>query len=195
MQESGGVKKILIGAVLLLYASLFLSHPALAKKSKNKSPPVAAVISPITGRLNSLNPDDKRKFEALSDEQREKIKKGEIDKGFNAWMVKLALGEPFYGTEHHPKFVDYEEVWLYTRPQVNQDVSEKRIIDSQTNWPTLHRTTRKKTCNVSDFFVLWDRGVVQDIHKETHPQVHGSCVIETEKAYLPIVDGKPVEPK
>ncbi|MDO8519098.1 MAG: hypothetical protein Q7T11_02915, partial [Deltaproteobacteria bacterium] len=78
---------------------------------------------------------------------------------------------------------------------VVNDVTENRIFDRQTNWPTIHRVTKKKSCNISDFFVLWDRGVVQAIHRESTPQVHGSCTIETEEAFLPIVDGKPVEPR
>lgn len=181
--------------IIFIILSFFIfSTPALAKKAK-KSPPVPIVTSPVTQRFNALNADDKRKFDALSDEQKEKIKKGEIGEGFNEWMVELALGKPFYGTEHHPKFVDYEQVWLYTKPQVTEDVSENQIFDRQTNWPMLHRVTHKKICNVSDFFVLWDRGVVQELRKESAPQVHGSCTIETQEAFLPIVNGKPVEPK
>lgn len=181
--------------IFILLSFFIISAPAFAKKSKNKPAPPPAVTSPAAERLNLLSEDDKRKFDALSDDQKEKIRKGQIDEGFNEWMVELALGKPFYATEHHPKFVDYEQVWLYTKPEVTQDVTENQIFDRQTNWPTIHRVTHKKTCNVSDFFVLWDRGVVQEVRHEPAPQVHGSCTIETQEAFLPIVNGKPVEPK
>ena len=166
-----------------------------AKKSKKNSKMPPAGVLAINRRFDLLTDEDKRKYDALSDEQKQTIMSGKIGLGFNEWMVELALGKPFYATEHHPVFVDFKQVWLYTRPLVTEDVSEDRIFDRPTNWPTLHRMTHKKTCNVSDFFVLWDRGVVQEVHKEIHPQVHGSCTIETEEAFLPIVNGKPVEPK
>lgn len=186
---------VLIIAVVLVVAML-VPTPLLAKRSKKKkAADKAPAVSEVLQRINFLSDDDKRRFNDLSDEQRQKITNGRIDNGFNAWMVKLALGEPFYGTEHSPIFTDYEEVWLYTKPDVTQDITKERIIDSQTNWPTIHRVTRKKTCNVSDFFVLWDRGVVQAVHTATDKKVHGSCTIETSEAFLPIVDGKPVEPK
>ena len=181
--------------IVLILSLLFLASPSLHAKKLKKAPPPPVLVSAVQQRFDSLSADDKRKFDALSDDQKEKIKKGEIGEGFNEWMVELALGKPFYATEHHPKFVDYEQVWLYTKLEITQDVSENRIFDQQTNWPTIHRITHKKTCHVSDFFVLWDRGVVQEVRHETAPQVHGSCTLETEEAFLPIVNGKPVEPR
>jgi len=147
-------------------------------------------------RLKNLTSEDKRLFEALSPEQRQLIQEGKIDKGFNEWMVKLAWGQPYYATEHHPIFVDYEQVWLYTKPQINEDVKETQILDAQNNnWPTIHRITTKKTCIVGDTFILWDRGVVESSKPIEENKIYGSCTIQTEEAFLPIVNGKPVEPK
>src|SRR3990167_6263906 len=86
-------------------------------------------------RLSSLSPDDQRQFEALTKEQQEAIRAGRIERGFNEWMAKLAKGDPFYGTEHHPVFVDYEQVWLYTREDIQENKIENQIMDPQTNWP------------------------------------------------------------
>lgn len=141
-----------------------------------------------------MSTDDRRRFDALSKKQQSKIRKGQIEKGFNAWMVELAMGKPFYATEHHPIYTDYEEVWLYTKPDVTESVRENKIIDPQTNWPTIHRKSRKKICYIADFFVLWDRGVVERFHRARERKAHGSCTIETQEAFLPIVNGKPVEP-
>lgn len=183
-------KAVLVTSLVIILCVLV--SPAHARKKKNNSKePVAA--SEVESRINNLNPDDKRKFEALSAEQQKLIRSGKIDQGFNAWMVELALGKPFYGTEHHPIFTDYAEVWLYTRPEITQDKTENKIIDSQTNWPTIHRITKIKVCTVGDFFVLWDRGVVQKI-TPADAKTQGKCTLETKEAFLPIVDGKPVEP-
>lgn len=167
--------------------------PVAQAKKKKKSAEQAPPQSVSEQRIQALSPDDARKFEALTKKQQKLIRDGEIEEGFNAWMVELALGKPFYATEHHPIYQDYEEVWLYTRPDGTQNVVENRILDRQTNWPSLHRITTTKICQVAGFFVLWDRGVVVTVHQADR-KVHGTCTIETKEAILPIVDGKPVEP-
>lgn len=183
--------------VLIIFVScmaLSLSPATGWAKKKKNAPPVPAAQTEAEKRVQNLTGDELRQFESLSDEQKNLISKGKIDEGFNAWMVKVALGEPFYGTEHHPIFTDYEEVWLYVKPDVLENITENRIIDPQTNWPTLHRKIETKICQVTDFFVLWDRGVVQDVHTVTDKKVQGSCTLETREEFLPIVDGKPVRP-
>ncbi len=183
--------------IIFIVLSLCLLAPTAHAKKKDKpidnAPVTTASRNSASYRVAHLSSDDQRQFDSLSQEQKDKISHGEIDKGFNEWMVKLALGDPFYATEHHPVFVDYEQVWLYTKPDVNHEVSEEKIIDRQTNWPTVHRKTRTKTCMITDYFVLWDRGVVDSISPAKDKKVQGSCTIETEEAFLPIVDGKPVE--
>lgn len=180
-----------------------ISAPVWAKK--NNSPPNSTEqVTSITAnkqaeaalaRIALLDATGKQEFEALSDEQKAKISSGEIENGFNAWMVKLALGEPFYASEHHPIFTDYQEVWLYTKKEIIDSKMENQIMDTQTNWPTIHRVTNRKTCTIGDFFVLWDRGVVEKISPDPEKKVFGSCTVESSEAYLPIVNGVPVEPK
>lgn len=186
------------GLSVTLLAALLLGvglQPGSAEAKKKKKAAKAPVSTEVQGRFQNLSAEDQRLFDSLSEEQQNLIRAGKIDKGFNAVMVKWALGEPFYGTEHHPVFTDYEEVWLYTKKDVKSDRKENRIIDPQTNWPTIHRIETTKTCVIGDFFVLWDRGVVQAIHPDPAPKVYGTCTIETQEAFLPIVDGKPVEPR
>jgi len=149
----------------------------------------------VQQRLSNLSKEDKRRFDSLSSDQQNAIKEGRVEIGFNEWMIRLAVGGPFYGTEHHPIYTDYEQVWLYAKAEVKNDVREEKIIDRQTNWPTIHRKTRKETCMIGDYFLLFDRGLVEKIVIVRGRQVHGSCTIETSEAFLPIVDGKPVEPK
>lgn len=182
---------------ILLVFLLLLSPAADAKKKKAAEGPTVPLAknAQVARRLGAMNAEDKRFFDSLSDEQKELISQGKVQEGFNEWMVRMALGEPFYATEHHPIYVDYEQVWLYTRPDVVEQVKEEKIIDPQTNWPTVHRTTRKKTCNVTDFFVLWDRGVLLKTVATNDKKQYGSCTEETTEAFLPIVNGKPVEPK
>ena len=187
----GGIP--LIFSIMIFFLSFSL--PSLAKKKKETEEAKSSSSIVVGSRLDNLSAEDKRKFEALSDDQQKAIRNGKIQKGFNEWMVELTLGRPYYATEHHPVFVDYEQVWLYAKPEIKNDVQEERIIDFQTNWPTLHRKTRTQKCLVGDFFVLWDRGVVDDIVSEKERKVFGSCTVETSEAFLPIVDGKPVEPK
>ncbi len=191
-------RSIIVCSVLIL----LVSSVAQAKKNKEPKPDKQALstnaalpVNSATWRVAHLTAEDQRLFDSLSAEQRDKISKGQIDIGFNAWMVKLALGEPMYGTEHHPIYTDFEEVWLYSKPEVTKDVKENKIIDTQTNWPTIHRITTSKKCNVDDFFVLWDRGVVAAINKSKNHNINGTCTVEHEEAFLPIVNGKPVEPK
>lgn len=186
--------KIKVLFILFLASIILISPPADAKRKK-KTKPTKAENAEVQKRIDNFTEEDKRLLDSLSKSQKKKILKGEIDEGFNAWMVKLALGKPFYGTEHHPVYTDYEEVWLYTKPDVREQATERRIIDRQTNWPTLHRKVRTETCTIGDFFILWDRGVVQKVTKATERKVHGSCTIRTREEFLPIVDGKPVYPK
>lgn len=188
-------KKYFSFFLVLLLSMAFIAMPADAKKKKKKRKQKEVIAKIVATRINAMNAEDKRRFDSLSKKQRSKILKGKINKGFNAWMVKLARGEPFYATEHHPTYKDYEEVWLYVKPDIDEKIDEERIIDPQTNWPTLHRKVRKKVCYVSDFFVLWDRGVVEEYFSAKERKQYGSCVIETQEAFLPIVDGKPVEPR
>lgn len=191
---------------ILLGITLFLSAPAHAKKKKETPSPSPQnqsstttenlVSSPaaVQARINALSEDNKRLYDSLSKEQKETILKGKVDAGFNEWMIKLAVGDPYYGTEHHPIYVDYEQVWLYTKPEIKNDVKEEQITDPQTHWPTLHRTIKKESCMVGDYFLLFDRGVVDKIVPESGRKVYGSCTVETSEAYLPIVNGKPVQP-
>ncbi len=154
---------------------------AFAKKSENK------MTNP---RLMNLNSEEQEMFNSLSKSQQKRLLKGKIEDGDNAWMVKKALGEPFYVSEHHPQFTDYEEVWLYTKSTPQKQVRESKIIDPQTHWPSVHRVTTTKQCMVGDFFVLFDRGVVKKKQPDTSEKVYGSCTIETIEEFLPIVDKK-----
>lgn len=188
------MEKTLTLILASFFIFLFVNNPADAKRKKEIKP-AKAENTEVQKRIDNFTEEDKRLFDSLSKSQKKIILEGKIEEGFNAWMVKLALGEPFYGTEHHPVYTDYEEVWLYTKPEVREQATERRIIDQQTNWPTLHRKVQTETCTIGDFFVLWDRGVVQAIHKTTERKVYGSCIIRTREEFLPIVDGKPVYPK
>lgn len=176
--------------LLALFAFTSLStHDVHAKKKKKDKH--SEYSNP---RLENLSPQDKARFDFLTKEQQKLIEQGVIDKGFNEWMVELSIGRPFYATEHHPIYEDYEQVWLYTRSDTKVQTKEKNYLDPRSNWPTLHRITTKKTCQVNDFFILWDRGVVTSIKKAKDGGVQGSCRVTKEEAFLPIVDGRPLEP-
>ncbi len=192
---------------ILITVALCLSTPAHAKKKKEAPVPppqnqsTTTTNNPVSStkavqaRINALSEDNKRQYDSLSKEQKDTILKGKVDIGFNEWMIKLAIGDPYYGTEHHPIYVDYEQVWLYTKPEIKNEIKEEQITDSQTHWPTIHRTVKKESCMIGDYFLLFDRGVVEKIVPEEGRKVYGSCTVETSEAYLPIVNGKPVEPK
>lgn len=182
---------IVLLVVTYVFAGPVNSHAKKKKKSHKKQDSSEF----YNHRIDSLSPDDRRRFNALSSKQQQAIREGRIEPGFNEWMAKLALGDPFYGTEHHPIFTDYEQVWLYTKVDVDRDVSENKIIDPQTNWPTIHRIEKIKKCTIGDYFVLWDRGVVESIKPDNSHKQYGKCTIETQESFLPIVDGKPVSPK
>jgi len=141
-------------------------------------------------RLTNLSGEDLDMFNDLTKKQQKDIREGKIKTGYNAWMIELALGKPFYRSEHHPVYVDYEEVWLYTKDDIDRQHKEEKIIDPQTNWPTIHKYTRIKTCLVGDFFVLYDRGVVEKIIADKSEKIYGSCTITTQEEFLPIVDKK-----
>ncbi len=198
------ITALAVGISAFAVSTLWVS-PAWAKKKKKEeetpAPQSQTTTTTTSGaqlaqnRVNALSGDDRRQFDDLSPEQKSLILAGKVDIGFNEWMVKLALGEPFYGTEHHPIYQDYEQVWLYTKQESTNNVTEEQIIDPQTNWPTIHRKTSTKRCTVGDFFILYDRGVVDKIAPDPEKKIYGSCTIETSEAYLPIVNGKPVEPK
>jgi hypothetical protein len=173
---------MMVSLSLLIILSLVFSIDAEARRKKKSKK--SDVTNP---RVEALRGEDKELFESLTKKQQKKIMAGEVETGYNEWMVRLALGEPFYGTEHHPIYVDYEQVWFYTKQDVDERLDENKIMDPQTNWPTIHRKKYKKTCTVGDFFLLFDRGVVEKITKDKSGKVHGSCTIETSEEFIPIV--------
>lgn len=172
---------------IILTVSLLIPCASFAK-SKDKDTGPKTVMNQ---RVKNLSGDDLALYNELTPKQQKALQEGKIETGYNAWMVKLALGEPYYRTEHHPIYKDYEEVWLYTRPAVQENVKEERIIDPTNNWPSIHRVKRVQKCNVDDFFLLFDRGVVDKVVKDTTGKVNGSCEITTQEEFIPIVDGKP----
>lgn len=183
-----------INRIFICLLSFFLlfflaSGPALAKKNKTKNDHT----NTVNPRLQNMTTEDKDLFNELTKKQQNMIRESKIEEGFNAWMVKLALGEPYYNTEHHPVYVNYEQVWLYTKDQVDETKTENQILDPVTNWPSVHRYKKKKTCTVGDFFILFDRGVVDKIIGDDSKKIYGSCHIETQEEFLPIVNGKVVE--
>lgn len=196
MQLNGLKLKNFICFFVTLLLICLVATPVLAKKKKDKKETTNQTqqISAVEQRINSLNGEDKRRFDSLSKEQQKLIREGKIDRGFNEWMVELAFGKPYYGTEHHPVFVDYEQVWLYTKNRINETKQEKQITDPQTNWPTIHRISTIEICQIGDFFVLWDRGVVVKTTKDTSGKTYGTCTLRTQEAFLPIVNGKVIEP-
>jgi len=166
---------------VLLFTFLFgLPSFVHAKKSTKSTNP----------RVKNLSGEDAQMFNALTKAQRKDISNGVIKEGYNAWMIKLALGEPYYGTEHHPIYKDYEQVWLYTKEDRDESVKEQEIVDPETNWPTIHKVTRIKSCTVGDFFVLFDRGVLEKVVQDTSEKIYGSCSIHTTEEFLPIVNSK-----
>lgn len=172
MQRLPRLKKVLT----LVFIALCLTA--------EKNPP------PANPRVEALSGEDLEMFNALTKEQQKNLKEGVIKPGDNAWMSKIAFGPPYYDTEHHPIYTEYEQVWLYTKEKRDKDVTENKIIDPETNWPTIHRLTREKTCTVGDFFVLFDRGVVDKIVKDNSEKIYGSCQIHMTEEFLPIVSDK-----
>ncbi|HLD45810.1 MAG TPA: hypothetical protein VJC18_10275, partial [bacterium] len=53
-------------------------------------------------RVQNMSGEDREMFGSLTAKQQKDIRESRIRTGYNAWMVKLALGNPFYNTEHHP---------------------------------------------------------------------------------------------
>ena len=167
--------------LFFLTLTLFFSATVMARSSQTSS----ANSNPRTANLSG---EDKEMFKSLTDKQQKNIIAGKIEVGYNAWMVTLAVGEPYYKSEHHPVYVNYEQVWLYTRKDEDKEVKEEKIIDPETNWPSTHRYVRTKTCQVGAFFVLFDRGVVEEIVKDKSNKTYGSCKITTHEEFIPIVD-------
>jgi len=173
--------------IKILILSLFIlsthGSDALAKKKSQKE----KFSNP---RILYLAGEEQDMFNALSKKQQRNIKAGKIETGYNSWMVTLAIGEPFYKSEHHPIYTEYEEVWLYTKPEVDKTEKTEKIVDSVTNWPTIHKFTRVKICTIGDFFILFDRGVAEKIIKDKSEKIYGSCTIETTEEFIPIVNKK-----
>lgn len=183
MKKWGISLLVLSTFVLILFCSAFSVH---AKKNKV----VTQVSNP---RISALAGEDLETYKQLTKKQQSLIEQSKIEVGFNSWMVKLALGEPYYNSENHPIYKDYEEVWLYTKKRIERNANENKIIDPTNNWPSVHRITNVKVCLVGDYFLLYDRGVVDRIVKDTSEKIYGSCTVETTEEFLPIVDGKPKE--
>lgn len=171
--------KILLLSLALF--SFFLSPEVFAKKEKKEE-----TINP---RLQRLSAEDQELFNELTKKQQKMISQMKIEEGYNAKMVLWALGEPFYNTEHLI-YPEYEQVWLYTKEDRKENITEKKIIDPVNNWPSIHRVKNTESCTKGDFFVLFDRGVVDKIVKDTSGKRYGSCRLETVEEFLPIVDGK-----
>lgn len=177
-----------LGNFVLILILFCLASSVHAKKDKNK-----ITTQPANPRVTALTGEDLETYKQLTKKQQSLIEQVKIEEGFNAWMVTLALGEPYYNTENHPIYKDYEEVWLYTKNRIEKTGNENKIIDPTNNWPSVHRITHVKICLVGDFFLLYDRGIVDRIVKDTSEKIYGSCTVETTEEFLPIVDGKPRE--
>lgn len=171
--------------ILFLILFFLLTPSAFAKKTDAVAP---------NPRLLNMSSEDRDLFNALTKQQQENIAAGKVEEGYNEWMVKKALGDPYYGTEHHPIYVDYEQVWLYTKPKVENSAKEEKIIDAETNWPTIHREVHTKTCTVGDFFLLFDRGVIQKIVSDPSQKIYGTCVLTNHEEFIPIVNQQPAQP-
>ncbi len=165
----------------MLVLCCLISAPCFAKSKSTKA---------TNSRVQHLSGENLEMFNALTSTQQKNIRASKIKEGYNAWMVRLAIGEPYYNTEHHPVYSDYEQVWLYTKKEEDKTVKEDEIIDPVTNWPSVHRYVRTKTCQIGDKFVLFDRGVVEKIVKVRTRKVYGSCSIATHEEFIPIVDKK-----
>jgi len=124
-------------------------------------------------RVQNMSGEDREMFGSLTAKQQKDIRESRIRTGYN-----------------HPVYSDYEQVWLYTKTQEDKKVTEDEIIDPVTNWPSLHRYVWAKTCQEGDFFVLFDRGVVEKIVPDTSRKVYGSCNIKTHEEFIPIVNEK-----
>lgn len=170
--------------ISILILAFILIMPGLTQAKKSKK---AAAINP---RLQNMTAEDQELFNSLTKSQQKNIQAGKVKTGYNAWMVTKALGAPYYQSENHPVYVDYEEVWLYTRNDIIENNTENEIIDPVTNWPTIHRKKHKKTCQVGDFFLLYDRGVVEKIVKDSSGKTYGSCTINTQEEFIPITKKK-----
>jgi hypothetical protein len=146
-------------------------------------------------RIAAMSAADRELFQGLTEEQKNNLKEGRIVEGYNEWMVTMALGKPFYKSEHHPTHKNYEQIWLYTKKIDDKKIKEDRIIDPQTRWPSVQRITKVKTCTVGDFFVLFDRSVVVKTVPDDSNKVYGTCLVSTTEEVLPIVKGKVIENK
>lgn len=166
--------------VLVVCAALvfFATGDSVAKKQKEKTE---------NPRLSSLSGENLEMYEALTNQQKKMLSEQKVELGYNEWMTELSLGTPYYKSEHHPIYKDYEQVWLYTKNDINETVNEEKIIDPQTNWPTEYRLIRIKTCLIGDFFLLFDRGVIEKIVPDDSGKRYGSCTIETREEFIPIV--------
>ncbi len=186
----------------LIFASLcfcLLIPSAYAKKKKekveSKTPQIVAEQPLQNPRLAQLSSDNLAMFNALSKDQQDNIRQQKVETGYNAWMTELALGTPYYKSEHHPEFVDYEQVWLYTADDVTQTIQENDIIDPVNQWPSLHRFTTTKTCKIGDKFVLFDRGVIAKITPDSSKKTYGSCIITTSEEFIPKTPSVDVVPQ
>lgn len=180
------MKKSKIFLVTLLALSFFVSAQVMAKKDKEEKSKNQETVNP---RLKYMSAEDQELFNELTNKQQKLIGQMKIEEGFNAKMVLWALGEPFYNTEHLI-YPEYEQVWLYTKEDRKEKTTENKIMDPVNNWPSIHRVKNMESCTIGDFFVLFDRAVVDKIVKDTSGKRYGSCRLETVEEFLPIVDGK-----
>lgn len=171
-------KKCVYINLFLILCIFFLSTQAFAKKKNEKTE---------NPRIPSLHGENLEMYDALTVQQKKMISAQKVELGYNEWMAELALGEPYYKSEHHPVYKDYEQVWLYTKSKIDEAMNEEKIIDPQTNWPTQHRLIKIKTCLIGDFFLLFDRGVIEKIVPDHSSKRYGSCTIETREEFIPII--------
>lgn len=172
--------------VILVALPFFVSSNVVAKKNKEEKASKQEVLNP---RLKYMSAEDQELFNELTKKQQKLISQMKIEEGFNSKMVVWALGEPFYNTEHLI-YPEYEQVWLYTKEDRKEKTTENKIMDPVNNWPSIHRVKNMESCTIGDFFVLFDRAVVDKIVKDTSGKRYGSCRFETVEEFLPIVDGK-----
>lgn len=137
--------------------------------------------------MQNLTGENRELYQSLNPEQKQDLRSGKIRIGYNEWMVRMAVGEPFFRTVQNTVKKKQEDVWMYTRKIEDKRVSETKIIDSQTGWPSVRRVTQTKTCVVGDFFVVFDRGVVTKISDADDKKVYGPCQINTTEEITPIV--------
>lgn len=178
-------------SVFLAACAIPADKPDSSRKSPSKkSQPVATTNNKATNQNQLIqtriqHSGKSEAFTNLDSATRNRVYQGQIQIGDPSWLVEVALGRPYYQTNHYANQPGLEEVWLYTKKQESTKVSQMDATHPEQDWPVTKKVTVNKVCETSERYVRFRYQKVIEISPANPPMPIGTCSERIVEEYIP----------